>query len=212
MIKLHGIALSNYTNMVRTALEEKGIPYEMVNERPSQEARFTALSPMGKVPCLVVDEGPISETSAILDYLEELRPQPPLLPATPYARAKVRELVQSLELYVELVARRGLGAVFGREVPGHVKEAMQRDLPRGLEAVGHLAKFSPWIAGEQFTYADLFGYYTFSLANLLARTNCDMDLLERLPGAAQWYARVGERPSVEAADADMAKARAALGR
>jgi glutathione S-transferase len=212
MIKLHGIALSNYTNVVRTALVEKGIPYEFVVAMPSQEDDYLAKSPMGKVPCLETDEGFLAETHPILDYLEEIHPVPTLLPSTPFARAKVRELVQSLELYIELAARKGLGLLFGRDVPDHVKESMKRELPKGLAAVGRLVKFSPWIAGDQFTYADLFGYYTFALGNLLAKGNADIDLLAGLPGAAEWFARVGARDSVKAADADMAKAQAAMRR
>lgn len=212
MIKLLGIPLSNYTAMVRVALDEKGIPFEFVTEMPSQEERYTAISPMGKVPCLALDEGHLSETSAILDYLDEIKPQPALLPGTSFERAKTRELCHCLELYVELVARKGIGAIFGNEVPDHVKKGMQRDLPRGLKAVGQLVKFSPWITGEQFTYADLFGYYTFGLANMLSTINCEMDLFELLPGSKEWHARVGERDAVKTTDEVMVKARAAMGR
>jgi len=94
---------------------------------PSQDAAYLAKSPMGKVPCLVTERGPITETHAILDYLEDLQPEPPLLPSDPFERAKVRELVQALELYVELVARKGIGSIFGREVPEHIKKGMARE-------------------------------------------------------------------------------------
>jgi glutathione S-transferase len=210
MIKLHGIALSNYTAAVRTALAEKDVPYEFVVAMPSQDEAYLAKSPMGKVPCIETDEGFLAETHPILDYLEDLKPEPALLPSAPFARAKVRELVQAMELYIELVARKGIGLLFGRDVPDHIKASMKRELPKGLAAVGRLVKFSPWIAGEQFTYADLFGYYTFTLGNMLAKGNADIDLLAALPGAQEWYQRVGARDSVKAADADMAKAQAAM--
>ena len=212
MIKLHGMHLSNYTAIVRTALTEKGIPFEFVVSVPSQDQGYLAKSPMGKVPCLETDEGFLAETHPILDYLEELKPEPALLPKAPFARAKVRELVQAMELYIELVARRGLGLLFGREVAEEVKASMKKDLPKGLAAVGRLVKFSPWIAGEQFTYADLFGYYTFALGNLLAKGNAGIDLLAALPGAQEWSQRVAARGPVKAADADMAKAREAMRR
>jgi glutathione S-transferase len=207
MIKLHGAPLSNYYNMVKTALIEKNIPFEAVLARPSQEPTYLAMSPMGKIPCIQTDAGYLAETHAILDYLEDIRPTPALLPADPFARAKVRELVQSLELYVELPARRGIGFLFGREVPEEVKAELARDLPKGIAAVGKLVKFSPWIAGEQFTYADLFGYWTFALANLSAKQNAGIDLLAQLPGAQAWYDAVGARDSVKQALADQAAAR-----
>ena len=212
MIKLYGIPLSNYTNMVKTALIEKAIPFEMVSIRPSQDASYLTKSKMGKVPCIETEDGFLAETHPILDYLEELKPQPALLPSTAFERAKVRELVQTLELYVEVVAHKGIGFMFGRPVPEEVKASMKSDLPRGVAAVGRLARFSPWIAGPQFTYADLFGYYTFSLANLSAKKNVEMDLVTMLPGAEEWLQRVGARDSIKKANADMAEARAALQR
>ena len=211
-MKLYGIPLSNYTNMVRAALAEKGLDYEFIKTMPSQDGELLARSPMGKVPCLETDGGCISETSAILEYVEELQPSPSLMPGDALARAKVREISQAMEHYVELVARKGIGALFGKDVPDHVKKGMARDLPRGLKAVGQLTQFSPWIAGSEFTSADLVGYYTMTLANALAQANCEMDLFELLPGSADWYAKVGARETVQAVDADMAAARAAMGR
>ncbi len=207
MIRLHGAPLSNYYNIVKTALLEKNIPFEAVPARPSQDPTHLAMSPMGKIPCIQTDAGYLAETHAILDYLEESQPTPALLPADPFARAKVRELVQSLELYIELVARRGLGALFGREVPEDVKAEIARDLPKGIAAVGKLVKFSPWIAGDQFTYADLFGYWAFSLASLSAKQNAGIDLLAQIPGAQAWYDAVAARDSVKQALADQAAAR-----
>jgi glutathione S-transferase len=212
MIKLHGIALSNYTNMVRTAMVEKNIPYEFVLAPPSQDQAYTSRSPMGKVPLLEVSEGLLTETHAILDYLEDLQPEPALLPSGAFERAKVRELCSALELYIELVGRKGIGVLFGKDTPEHIKKGMMRDLPRGMKAIGQLTKFSPWIAGDQFTYADLFGYYAFMLANTLSEANNKMNLFELLDGSAEWFARVGERDSVKQANTDMAKAREAMGR
>jgi len=211
MIKLHGAPLSNYYNMVKTALLEKNIAFEAVLSPPSQEPDYLAKSPMGKIPCIETDQGFLAETHAILDYLEDVEPKPSLLPADPFARAKVRELTQSLELYVELVARRGLGVVFGREVPQDVKDGLKKDLPKGIAAIRRLAKFSPWIAGSQFTYADLVGYWTFALGNLSAKQNAGIDLLAELPGAQAWHDAVAARPSVQQALADQAAARKARG-
>lgn len=210
MIKLYGVALSNYTNTIKAALAEKGIDYEMVIVPPSQQLDYLAKSPMGKVPCIETDGGFLSETQPILDYLEEYKPSPALLPSEPYPRAKVRELVQTLELYVELVARKGIGQLFGKELPDHVKKTMARDLPQGIAAVRALAKFSPWIAGDHFTYADIFGYYTFVLADMLAKPATGIDLYAELPGAARWFKMVGERDAIKAVDAAMMEARAKM--
>jgi glutathione S-transferase len=212
VLKLYGAPLSNYYNMVKTALIEKNVPFEAVFAPPSQEADYLAKSPMGKIPCIETEKGFLAETRAILDYLEDAYPTPALLPKDPWARAKTRELAQSIELYVELVARRGLGVLFGRPVPDDVKASIKGDLPKGVAALKRLAKFSPWIAGSEFTYADLVGYWAFVLGNLSATQNAGIDLMTEIPGAKDWFERVGARESVRKALADQAAARAAQAR
>lgn len=202
MLKLYGAPLSNYYNMVKTALLEKGVEFEEVMTPPSQESGYLAKSAMGKVPCIETEHGFLAETLAILDFIEDAHPEPPLLPKDAWARAKVRELAQSLPLYVELVARRGYGALRGQEVPDAVKDGMKAELAKGAAAIGRLARFSPWIAGDEFTYADLVGYFTFIYAARSADANVGMDLMKEIPGAKEWYERVGGRDSVKRALAD----------
>src|SRR4051812_37519520 len=83
---------------VRFALAYKGLAYEsravdlLASAQLSDEHK--GRSPMGVVPCLVIDGRALSESVAILEYLEELVPEKPLLPRDPWARARVRQLVQ----------------------------------------------------------------------------------------------------------------------
>jgi glutathione S-transferase len=205
MIKLHGFPLSNYYNMIKAAIIEKGLDFEAVAAPPSQEPDFLAKSPMGKVPCIEVDGKFLSESIPILEYLEELPDTRSFLPDDIFQRAKVRELAQAIELNVELVARRGLAAAFGRDVSDDVKKGMKRDLPKGCAALTRLAKFSPWIAGDEFTYADFVGYFSLLLANQLSIMNIEMDLFELMPGSTEWFARVGEMDSVKQVLADQAR-------
>ena len=76
MIKLHGAPLSNYYNMVKTALLEKNISFEEVLTPPSQNPDYLAKSVMGKIPCIETKRGFLAETHAILDYLEESHATP----------------------------------------------------------------------------------------------------------------------------------------
>jgi len=204
MLKLHGAPMSNYYNMAKSALLEKGMEFEEVLAPPSREPEYLAKSAMGKIPCLQTDDGFLAETGVILDYLEETHPEAPLLPVDPYARAKVKELGQSLALYIDTPARRGLRRNVSDEDLGFIK----KDLEKGVTAIRQLAKFTPWIAGEEFTSADLVGYFAFGLANMVARRSFDLDLLAAIEGAQAWYQKVGERPSVQKVLADQAAARA----
>uniref|UniRef100_A0A915DTX6 GST N-terminal domain-containing protein n=1 Tax=Ditylenchus dipsaci TaxID=166011 RepID=A0A915DTX6_9BILA len=105
MLKLHGFSVSNYYNMVKLALLEKGLPFEEVTFYGGQAPKALEVSPRGKVPVLETEHGFISETSVILDYIEQTQGGKALLPADPFQQAKVRELLKEIELYIELPAR-----------------------------------------------------------------------------------------------------------
>ena len=116
MIKLYGAPISNYYNMVKVALIEKGLDFEEVLTPPSQDPAYLNQSPMGKIPCIETPDGFLSESLPILEYLESLESDAPLLPLDAFAQAKAREISQAIELTVELVARRGLGGLRGNPV------------------------------------------------------------------------------------------------
>ncbi len=95
---LYHFGRSSASHRVRWALAHKGIEYKSVfvdlfaGEQHS--ADYRARNPMGHVPALEIDGHLLAESVAILEYLEETRPTPPLYPATPIARARVRQVVE----------------------------------------------------------------------------------------------------------------------
>lgn len=202
MLRLYGVPLSNYYNMVKVSLLEKRLPFAEVQQGGSQDAAYLAKSPMGKIPVLETDHGFISETRAILDYLEDAfgPPTPAFLPADPYARAKVRELTQCIELYLELVARRGFGVLFKRPVADEVKAGITTDITKNVATLKRLLAFSPWVAGRDMSYADFVLYYTLALGNESTKANAGIDLVPAL-GAEAWHVRMAARDSVGQADA-----------
>ena len=202
MIKLHGAPISNYYNMVKVALIEKGLDFEEVLTPPSQDPAYLNQSPMGKIPCIETPDGFISESLPILEYLESLESDVPLLPLDAFAQAKAREISQMIELNVELVARRGLGGLRGKPVADLTVSEMQRDLPKGCAAVARLTQFGPFICGDTFTYADLVSFFSLILANRIAIAVADTDLMALIPGAQAWFEMMQSRPSVATALAD----------
>jgi len=185
VLKLYGFTVSNYFNMVKMALLEKDIDFEFVDTKPTQEGDYLAKSPMGKVPCLETSEGFISETDVIFDYLEDLGQGQALMPASAYEKAKVRELIKQLELYIELPARTCFAeAFFGGTVSEETKDKARVSLKKGVECIKRTGKFSPYIAGDTFTYADIMFMYSVSLAGACAKRVLGMDLLEDLVVAA----------------------------
>ena len=97
-MKLYHYFRSSASYRVRIALNLKGLPYEAVavDLRPAvsahRSAEFLALNPEGLVPVLVDGERVFTQSLAIVEYLEETHPQPPLLPRDPDGRARVRAL------------------------------------------------------------------------------------------------------------------------
>ena len=203
MLKLHGFTGSNYFNMVKMALIEKDIEFKFVNTRPSQEDDFLVKSPMGKVPCLETEQGFISETDVIFDYLEDLGQGPALLPTGAYERAKVREQIKELELYIELPARTCFAeAFFGGSVSDEVKDKARANILKGVRCIQRNASFSPYIAGDSFTYADIMFMYAVPIAGAACKEVLDLNLMEAFPEAKALSTLIAERDSAKQVAAD----------
>lgn len=203
MLKLYGFSVSNYYNVVKAAMLEKGIEFEEVPAYTPLSGDSLLLSPMGKVPFLETSQGPLSESQVMLDYLEDLQPQPALYPADAFARAKVRELLKVIELYLEWPARRLYPEVFfGGKVSDEVKAEVRPQLSNGIRALQQLASFKPYIAGETFGYADLAAAIHFPLVRDAGKRIYDTDLLADLPEVDAYLKLIRERPSMQQVLAD----------
>jgi glutathione S-transferase len=211
MIKLHGFSVSNYTKMVKQCLLEKGVEFEQLPARPSQEDDFLAMSPMGKIPCLETAEGFLIETSAILDYLDEIQPDPSMYPSQAFAKAKAREIIHVNELYIELAARRHLSnAFFGAERSEEAYAEVRPQVEKGLRALKQMANFGPYVMGSEFGIADIFVYHVFRLAGLILSRVYDWDIVTEVPGLAAHIAAMDERDSTKQVMADHEEAMAEL--
>ena len=85
MIKLYGFPLSNYFNKVKFVLLEHDIPFEEVRASFGQDEATLARSPLGKVPYIETDAGPLCESQVIVEYLASAYPDKPIFAADPYA-------------------------------------------------------------------------------------------------------------------------------
>jgi glutathione S-transferase len=212
MLKLCGFHISNYFNKARIVLLEKGIEHQMdASCRPSQDAAFLARTPMGKVPFLELDGATLAESQVICEYLEDAFPQRPLYPRDPLERARVRELIAFLELHVELVARRLYGQVFfGQPADEALKQAVEKDLAKGLRALRTRGKFAPFIAGSELTLADCAAFVHLPLVALATRLAYGEDKLAALPDLKTYIAMLGERPAFRTVNEDRKAAQAAM--
>jgi glutathione S-transferase len=201
MLTLHGLPLSNYYNKVKLALLEKGVPFteKKVSTHSADEAVLSA-SPLGKIPFITTDQGALCESQAILEWLEASHPQPPLLPADPYAAAKVRELVTFIDWHLEMTARQLYAAAFfGAPALSEGNLArIRKQLTEQIAAFKRLARFSPFVAGDRFTMADCSAFASLPLIGMASKAAFGEDLL--VAGGVDYkpYIKlVGERPSAQ---------------
>ena len=206
MLTLCGFPVSNYYNKVKLALLEKGVPFaeEVVLTKSTDEAVLNA-SPLGKIPFIRTEHGALSESQAILDYIEAVWPQPALLPTDAFAAAKVRELTTFIDWHLEMTARQLYGAAFfGAEPLSAANLArIRKQLETHIAAFKKLAKFSPYVAGDSFTQADCAAFASLPLVGMASKVAFGEDLL--LAGGVDYKAYVkviSERPSAQKVVAD----------
>lgn len=205
MLQLCGIPLSNYYNKVKFVLLEHDIPFEeSVCSLPISEPALLADSPLGKIPFLKTEEGALFESQVIIEYLAARYPDKAIFPAGPFAAAKVRELVETLELYLEWTAREVYTeAFFGGKVSDGMKAHVEKRLPRAIDAFKRMTRFSPYVLGDTFTLADIAAAIHLPVIGMATKAIFGRDFL--LDAGIDWKAHaklVGERPVAQRVAAD----------
>lgn len=206
MLTLCGSPISNYYNKVKLALLEKNVPFTEVKvDTHSTDEAVLSCSPLGKIPFIRTEHGGLCESQAILEYIERIWPEPPLLPADPFAAAKVRELVAFIDWHLEIVARQLYAQAFFGGAPSSQAnvERIRKQLVDNIAAFKRLAKFSPYVAGAMLTQADCAAFASLPLVGMATKTVFGEDLL--LAGGVDYkpYIKfIGARPSAQKVVAD----------
>ena len=202
MLTLCGFAASNYYNKIKIALLEKEIPFEEKLVWADRSPELLEKSPLGKVPYFEIGGTSLCESQVMLDYIESVYPQKPLLPKDPLAAAKIKELIQFMELHLELVARELYAeAFFGRKISDETKERVKKTLTRNVAAFGTLAKFSPYIAGAEFTMADCVAIVHLPIIGMSAKSIYGEEPFAAFP-VRDYMKLTGERATVQRVNVD----------
>lgn len=207
---LHGYPVSNYFNAARAVLIEKGADFTVIPTRAAQDDAFLTASAMGKIPYLRTPHGCIAETVAILEYVEDSMPGMPLYPADAYERARARQIINIVQLYVEVPLRSLYAGVFmgGANTPDMIA-AVRPVVDRAMRALSHLVTPAPFLLGGQLTHADLFAFYHFDLGERVMQFTYGASLLDAVEGLREWHETMAARPSTRAVLADFHPAFAA---
>lgn len=200
MLQLCGIPLSNYYNKVKFVLLEHDIPFDEVTcGLPISDPALLADSPLGKIPFVKTEEGALFESQVIVEYLAARYPEKAIFPSSPFAAAKVRELVETLELYLEWTAREVYTeAFFGGKVSDGTKAHVEKRLPRAIDAFKRMARFSPYALGDSFSLADIAASIHLPVIGMATKAIYGRDFL--VEAGIDWKAHakmVGERPAAQ---------------
>ena len=162
-VKLYDHPLSPYAQKVRIALREKGVPFTAVLPpglgSGGAAAEFRGASPRGEVPALVHEGAHIFDSTIILEYIEDRWPRPPLMPAAPAERARVRMLEEVMDTHYEAI-NWALGELrFFRRAEGDLLATLETAAAR--QTAGFFAWLEgqlgerEWFKGETFGWGDL---------------------------------------------------------
>jgi maleylacetoacetate isomerase len=164
-MKLYSYFRSSAAYRVRIALDLKGIAYETAsvhlvkdgghNKRPE----FRAINPQMRVPVLVTPAGEVLlQSLAIIEYLDETHPDPPLLPKDPIGRAKVRALAELIACDIHPLNNtsplRYLKNTMGQQQSA-IDTWYHHWVLAGFEALEALIAPAPYACGNQVTLADI---------------------------------------------------------
>jgi len=202
-LKIHDFPLAPNPRRLRVYLKEKGIevPFELVNLLTGEQhsEAFLAKNPLGKTPVLELDDGSyLTESLAIIEYFEELRPDPTMWGDTAEERAQARRLDRIADAGLLSRVARWLHATKsplpGVEPDPAVADKMWSEIPTYLERLDAELRGREFLAGPRPTVGDCTLFATLAFARFR-----EVELEQGYEELARWYAAFSARPSTEVA-------------
>lgn len=196
-ITIYSSVACPYAHRSRLALLEKGVEFELIEiDLQNKPAGFTDISPYGKVPAIAHKNKQVWESAIINEYLDEVFPNPPLLPQNPLDKAQAR-------IWIDFANTRFVTAfsTLLRSPDSETQEEARRDLYKHLEFVENqaLAKLSGngsyWF-GENISLVDLSFYPWFERLPALEYYR-GFKLPSEFTRLQQWQNAVSQRESVQ---------------
>jgi len=164
-LKLYTYYRSSAAYRVRIALNLKGLPYEMVPIHLSKDGgyqrkpEFRTINPQMRVPVLALSSSDVlTQSLAIIEYLDDIHPEPPLLPADPLARAKVRAVAQTIACDIHPLNNSGT-LQYLKNTLKHAQSEIDAWyhywIIEGFNALEPMIAPAPYACGAQVTLADI---------------------------------------------------------
>ncbi len=195
MIRFYATPLSSYSAKVRIALMFKNVAFEeLLPPGGYRSAEWKVMVPAGTVPAIWVDGVMLAESEAIIEYLEDTYPQPPLVPGNALARARARYLARLHDLHVEPRVRALIPFCKDPQRSRGDVNAAASALVAKIQLLETCAQPAPYLAGPTFSTADCGMVVSITLGQWLL---AEMDVpLALPPGLATWLATASAHPAV----------------
>jgi glutathione S-transferase len=191
------LQLCPFAHRVRLALAEKGVAAEPIEiDLKNKPSSFARLSPYGRVPLLLHGEVRLWESAVINEYLNEVFPDPPLMPASPPDRALARIWVKFADERLYSATHR---LIFTREPEARRKlaaEMLDSVLFLESEVMAKRPGGGPYVLGDRFTLADIALYPWFEQVSALEQLS-EFRMPPACVGLAEWRWAVGGREAVQ---------------
>lgn len=206
LFTLYGSPISTYYNKVKIALIELGCQFSEVGVMPGASSWPGPTSPSGKIPWLHHGDQAVYESQAIIEYLDETRAAglASLFGSTPLQRARCRELIQYIELYLDAPMQEVYQSVFWRKpmAAGLLPNTLEK-LAGGLSMLERRAMLTPWLVGDYFSHADAAAWVHLSTIRwALAIAGHKHYLQEQAPVLANYLDHLAQRQSIVQIEAD----------
>ena len=205
MIRLYHVPLSPFCRKVRLSLAEKRLEVELVEERYWEKSvEFMRRNPAGKLPILRIEGRVLTESAPICEFLEDMYPEPSLMPAHMDERYEVRRLVNWFddkfhhEVTANLLYERVNKKVMGAGYPESSKiKAGAKAIKYHLDYMGWLLDQRRWLAGDSMSLADFAAAAHLSSLDYIS----DVDW-NRNANVREWYSKIKSRPAFRSILAD----------
>jgi len=205
MLKVYDHPFSPYAQKVKIALREKGQAFEAPMPQGigsgGAAGEFAEANPRLEVPALIHGDVRLFDSTIILEYIEDCWPQPPLLPASPAERARVRVIEEVMDTHYEPI-NWGLSEV--RNFKRAEGELAARIEARAREQVnGYFSWLERQLGDRQWFNGESFGWGDLAVLPYLNGTRGLGQAPEAGTRLAAWLDRANERPSVVATVKDI---------
>ena len=208
MVKIYGLKVSNFSSMVRFALMEKKIEFEWIETFPFSMSGDKAIldkSTNGAVPILEYDGHFISETLAIMAFLEKKFPDIKLLSDDPLEYGKTIEIIKILENYIETSARNFYPFVyFGGEKKEDNLDQIKETIYRGLKILEKKASLNPFMVNN-FSYADIFASMSLFPAKAVCEKVYNWNIFDDFKKLGESIENINSRESARIIYSDIEK-------